>query len=173
MKNLVLILLASFSLVQHSKSQDVVTFDTLGEHLFLGKQSPRFDIQTIDGRIYNSDKLTGKILVLNFWFIACGPCRRELPLLNELFALYKGNSVINFISISNIDSQEALRFVQKKLGIKYELVAKNQEMAEKFKVSLYPTNLIINRAGNIVFYEQGFHADIKDRMNSVINEVIK
>jgi thioredoxin-related protein len=96
-----------------------------------------------------------------------------LPLLNELFALYKGNSVINFISISNIDSQEALRFVQKKLGIKYELVAKNQEMAEKFKVSLYPTNLIINRAGNIVFYEQGFHADIKDRMNSVINEVIK
>ena len=45
-------------------------------------------LTTIDGEKYDTTSLKGKVVVLNFWFVDCPPCRKEIPELNKLVKKY-------------------------------------------------------------------------------------
>src|SRR6187402_3056684 len=44
-----------------------------------GSRFSHFKTTDIDGNKINTKNLEGKIIVLNFWFINCPPCRMEMP----------------------------------------------------------------------------------------------
>src|SRR5262249_8106397 len=52
--------------------------------------APEFRGVSLDGRTFDSKSLQGKIVVVNMWFIACGPCRKEIPKLNHMVRELKG-----------------------------------------------------------------------------------
>lgn len=149
-------------------SKNIVAQDS-GSESFFGKPSPVISITTIDGSKYQVGEPSDNIYVINFWFIACGPCRLELPLLNELANSYKNDSTIRFIAISNIDKKSALEYVQRKAGMVYELVEQAQYAADAFKVFYYPVNIIINRKGKVIFYERGYQQDIATKLRQVLD----
>ncbi|MWB98069.1 TlpA family protein disulfide reductase [Agromyces seonyuensis] len=43
-----------------------------------------FDGGTVDGSTYDSTAHDGEVLVVNFWYAACAPCRAEAPILADL-----------------------------------------------------------------------------------------
>ena len=47
----------------------------------------------------NINEYKGNLLVLNFWYIACGPCIVEMPYLNQLVEKYK-NENVQFLALS-------------------------------------------------------------------------
>jgi thiol-disulfide isomerase/thioredoxin len=146
---------------------------TTWEFYTMNKPAPKILVTTIDGRSYQLGKSGDEIMVVNFWFIACGPCRKELPLLNDLAAKYSKNHKIRFVAISNLDTKKGLEFVRKKLNMGYELVAQAQETANAYHIQQYPSNLIIDKNGIVVFAEIGFHDDINKRMEKVIDRLIE
>src|SRR6185295_9248618 len=60
--------------------------------------APKFYLTDVNGNIWNSDSLRGKVVVLNFWSIYCPGCFHELPELNKLPAQFSSDSVV-FISV--------------------------------------------------------------------------
>src|SRR5687768_5632274 len=64
-----------------------------------GKQLPDFSVETIGGDKIETEKLRGKVLVINLWMIDCHPCITELPDLNRLVQEYKSKDVV-FIAIT-------------------------------------------------------------------------
>ena len=50
-----------------------------------------FDLTDINGKPIKVADMAGKIVVINFWFIACPICRYEMPELNRLVDTYKNN----------------------------------------------------------------------------------
>src|SRR6476659_5770026 len=44
-----------------------------------------------DGTEQTFNDLKGKAVILDFWATYCGPCRDEIPHLNQLQAKYSGN----------------------------------------------------------------------------------
>jgi len=60
-------------------------------------------LPTINGELINHDFLIGKIVLIDFWYINCPPCRRELPALSEISKLYPDKEVI-ILSISRDDA---------------------------------------------------------------------
>lgn len=147
------------------KSNDSYVVDSL-----IKKESPSFSIKTIDGRRYERDHEKGKILVINFWFIGCGPCRKELPQLNELVVENRARKDIYFISISNIDTKHSLEYVRKRLNLKFQLVAKDTTIVRSFGVQLYPTNIVIDKNGVVVFAEIGYQPGIKLRLQKILDD---
>jgi len=125
-------------------------------------------INTIDGGVYIVGQESNEIFVLNFWFIACGPCRKEIPELNSLAKKYSKEKNIHFISISNIDSEDAIRYVMKKMSLQFEQVAKGQVIADHFLVNRYPTNIIIGQDGTLLFKKIGYNYAAISKIDSIL-----
>ena len=62
----------------------------------VGDSYPLFETQDINGKQVLLKSLIGKVIVINYWFVACPPCRREMPDLNKLVADYKSDTSIVF-----------------------------------------------------------------------------
>lgn len=113
-----------------------------------GKPLPGFNLVDINGNIYNKETCKGKIVVLNFWFIGCTACRNEMPALNKLVYSYKNRKDIVFVSIAP-DHPEQLKKFLEKTPFTYAAVSDKNKLTEKLNIQSFPTQMIINRKGEI------------------------
>lgn len=113
-----------------------------------GCQAPEFVINTVDNEKLSLSALHGNIVVLNFWYIGCAPCREEIPILNKLTEDYANNK-ITFIAFNPVDSENEIRqkFMSKVL-FKYKL-ASAPGMAKTFCVIPFPSHVVIDQTGKI------------------------
>ena len=56
--------------------------------LKLGEPAPDFQLQDLNGRLVTLSELRGKVVLLNFWATWCGPCRVEMPAMEQLYQTF-------------------------------------------------------------------------------------
>jgi peroxiredoxin len=120
--------------------------------------APDFDLTSLAGKNFKLSELKGKYVVLNFWFIHCAPCVKEIPQLNKLVSTYgKGNFV--FLALT-MDNKYDLDSFLKKKPFTYIIIPKSLPLIMQFhdpkdpNVS-FPTHIIINPKGEIEFRATG------------------
>ncbi len=121
----------------------------------IGQKFPAFQLASMKNKKYSAAELEGKVIMINLWFISCPPCVAEMPLLNELQKEYKKK---NFLILSfATDDENAIREFMSKRTIDYEIFPQANDVIEKtFKMSFgYPTNLFLNKHGEIVEFKVG------------------
>ena len=137
----------------------------------MNKQSPDFKVTTIEGKTYSSKDLKNKVVVINFWFMACAPCIRELPELNKVVEKYASKNVV-FLAISSEDEAEKLTEFIKKRKFSYEIVPQNKEVNEKFNLVLFPNNIVIDNNGTIIFAKMGYIPNIFEVLCEAIEKAL-
>lgn len=106
-----------------------------------------FSATDLAGNTYTLQDLEGKVVVLNFWFIGCAPCRVEIPGLNEMVSEYDPKEVV-FIAFA-LDDEEALAAFLAEAPFHYQIVASAQKVVSDYQVNSYPTHIIIDKRGNV------------------------
>lgn len=119
-----------------------------------GAKFDGFKTSDINGDKYDFRKITGKIIVLNFWFINCPPCKAEIPELNNLVDQYKDNDDIIFIAIA-LDGKNELKDFLTKTPFNYKIIDNARYIAQKYGVKSYPTHVVIDKSGTIKFSTLG------------------
>jgi thiol-disulfide isomerase/thioredoxin len=119
-----------------------------------GDVFPSFKERDMKGNKYNLKELAGKVVVLNFWFINCPPCRREIPDLNDVVDKYKDNKDVVFLAIA-LDQKSDLEDFLKISPYKYNIVDDGRFTAQKYNINLYPTHVVIDKQGKILFHTSG------------------
>ncbi len=109
--------------------------------------APQFKATSLDGRTFDSKSLQGKVVVLNLWFIGCGPCRKEIPKLSEIAREFRDREVV-FIAPTP-DSAESLRAFLKTTPFDYHIVPEADKIIEQFNTATFPTHIIIDRNGQV------------------------
>ena len=56
-----------------------VVLDEELQRCIIGKELPAYRLVGRSGKTYTNEDLKGKVVVLNFWSVNCGPCVMEIP----------------------------------------------------------------------------------------------
>jgi thiol-disulfide isomerase/thioredoxin len=124
----------------------------------IGEKSPEIKIKGwITENPPDLRSLEGKVRVLDFWATWCGPCVANIPHLVKLYSKYKPMGV-EFVALSQDKSAEKVRKLVREKKMNY-LVAIDDGTVDRFKVSSYPTVVVIGHTGKVIWC--GFPWDSK------------
>ena len=110
---------------------------------------------TLDRKKYSLKELTGKVVVLNFWFINCPPCRMEIPHLNKMTETYKGRDDVVFLAIALDEAYELKKFL-KEMPFHYGIVDAGRYISSQYGITSYPTHVVLDKTGKIIFHTSGY-----------------
>lgn len=135
-----------------------------------GAKFSYFKTSDINGNKINAKTLAGKILVLNYWFINCPPCRMEMPELNKLVEKYKNDSLVVFLAVS-LDDKSSIQAFLKTNPFHYTIVDDGRYIARDYNISSYPTNVIIDHEGKVYFHSTGLSSSTVYWLGKSIDEL--
>jgi thiol-disulfide isomerase/thioredoxin len=110
---------------------------------------PDVELKDLAGRTVNLRDFQGKPLLVNFWATSCGPCRLEIPMLNELHRKYGKDLVIVGISL-DLDGADSVREFGKEVPIEYKILLQTSGLEKNFAIWAIPTTYFYDRQGTQV-----------------------
>jgi peroxiredoxin len=136
-----------------------------------GSTIQSFTERDINGNRFDLKALRGKIVVLNFWFINCGPCRQEIPELNELVDSFSKKDVV-FLGIA-LDGRSDLYEFLKTYPFRYAIIPDGRSVADQYGIGSYPTHVILDTNGKVVFHTVGFTMNTIAWMENIIRSLVR
>jgi thiol-disulfide isomerase/thioredoxin len=117
-------------------------------------ESINFSGTTEGGEKISSEDFAGEVLVVNFWYAACAPCRAEAPDLQELSAEYDGEGA-QFIGVNVYDQADTALSFNETYGITYPSILDVQDGAVKLAFTgtvppkAVPTTIVLDKEGRV------------------------
>lgn len=134
-----------------------------------------FTIKDLKGTKVSFDQYKGKVVFINLWATWCGPCKAEMPAIQNLYNKMKDDSV-TFIMLS-LDKDQALSKVEayvQKNDYTFPVFMPSGYLAEQLQVPSIPTTFIISKEGKIVMKEVGTrNYDTKKMLDFLRKEAAK
>ena len=134
---------------------------------------PDFTLNDLAGSPQSITQWDGKVLLVNFWASWCAPCRREIPLLNELQAEY-GSRGVQVIGVA-IDDLDSVQDFLKSMPISYPLLIGEQEAVDALagfgaEMTVLPYTAFVRRDGSVEVLHAGeLH---RDEATELINRLL-
>jgi len=161
----------TYKKMNSSKYDSLMNHVSPSEYFVTNSKFKYFNAKSMNGMKINAKTLQNKILVVNFWFTTCGPCKFEIPDLNEIVDKYNQNSDVVFVSVA-LDDQESLNAFFRNLMFKYEPIADGRNIADMYGIKGYPTHLIVDKKGIIRFHTTGLSTSTTKALRNKIEELV-
>ena len=113
-----------------------------------------FEGVTETGERVSSDDYRGGVLVVNFWYAACGPCIVEAPLLEEVWQEYQDQGVA-FLGVNTYDQPATALSFARDNNVTYPSVIDVNDgkvklaFAQVTPIQATPTTLVLDRGGRV------------------------
>ncbi|MCH8865485.1 MAG: TlpA family protein disulfide reductase [Proteobacteria bacterium] len=140
----------------------------------MGQPAPDFALKSMTGVNLRLSEYRGDVVMINFWATWCGPCRQEMPLLDELYSRYQrvGFSLLA-VNIDD-DSSKAMRMATE-LGVSFPvLFDTRKEVSKLYEVDAMPVTVLIDREGVVRHvhegYKPGYELQYLDEIRSLLRE---
>jgi len=136
--------------------------------------APNFTLPTFGKKQLSLNDFKGEVVMVNFWASWCGPCREEMPLIEDLHKKYSklGFTVLGVnVDANPKDAAKMLKEIPVSFPIGFD--TKNK-VSELYKVDSMPSTVMVDRKGNMRFlhrgYKPGYEADYEKQIRALIRE---
>lgn len=159
----IILVLVVVAIVNRSGSGDAPSGDsgapTAG--IETNRPAPGFSLTLFDGRSFTLADQRGKIVVMNFWASWCGPCKEEMPVLEQAAASAPDDVVFVGVGARNDDDAKARQFATDH-GVTYAIGRDTEGgdavrggIEQDYRIPAYPATFVIDAEGNIVAIKMG------------------
>jgi tetratricopeptide (TPR) repeat protein len=122
---------------------------------------PDFEHDWMNGGRFSSESLKGKVAVINFWGVWCGPCVREAPEIQEFAEKFRDHPDVVFITVANDLDPETTRDFMAEKGYDFPVIF-DEGLVRLANIRGFPTTLFVDRDGRIVFSYLGASLHLVD-----------
>jgi len=150
--------LNKFELIKKQKSKP---------NALLNKPLPVISLKNLFNENETVEIKTGKIILIDFWEVWCGPCIASFPKVENLKNKFSTN--LNIVGIVTQDKENAVKLVQKKETTFLNLIG-NKELKKTFSVNSMPRYFLIDKDGIIQKEYYGFSDQIENDIEELIGE---
>jgi len=136
--------------------------------------APDFTLTDANGQSVTLSDLRGQVVMINFWASWCGPCREEMPLLEQIYQRYEplGFTLLGInVEENPADGQAFLKERPVTFKVLYD---PENGISKLYDVVAMPSTVLIDRKGNIRFlhygYKPGYENDYQDQIRTLVRE---
>lgn len=134
----------------------------------IGKPAPDFALKSTTGQNLRLSEYRGDVVMINFWATWCGPCRQEMPLLDDLYNRYERVG-FKLLGVNIDDNSQRAIDMMKELGVNFPVLFDNtKDVSKLYNVNAMPVTVILDREGNVRHVHQGYKPGYEEKY---LNEV--
>ncbi len=135
--------------------------------------APDFTLKSNLQKNLRLNELKGQVVMINFWASWCGPCRQEMPLMQEIYDKYKKLGFT--IWAVNVDEDTALadEFLQD-VKVSFPILYDTEnKVSELYDVEAMPTSIMVDRNGDMRFLHKGYQPGFEDKYAKEVKQLIR
>ena len=138
-----------------------------------GQKAPDFALKSSTGENLRLSEYRGDVVMINFWATWCGPCRQEMPLLDELYNRYQRVG-FNLLGVNIDDDSSRAMQMAEELGIDFpELFDASKEVSRLYEVEAMPVTVLVDREGTVRYVHHGYKPGYEDKYLDQIRSLLR
>jgi peroxiredoxin len=136
-----------------------------------GQAAPDFVLKSATGENLRLSEYRGDVVLINFWATWCGPCRQEMPLLDDLYSRYQRVG-FNLLGVNiDDDSRRAMQMVEE-LGVSFPVLF-DEEVSKLYKVEAMPVTVLVDRDGKVRHVHHGYKPGYEEKYLTEIRSLLR
>ncbi len=134
----------------------------------IGQKAPDFALKSSTGENLRLSEYRGEVVMLNFWATWCGPCRQEMPLLDDLYNRYERVG-FKLLGVNIDDNSQRAIDMMRELGVDFPILFDaTKDVSKLYDVNAMPVTVILDREGNVRYVHKGYKPGYEEKY---LNEV--
>jgi len=139
-----------------------------------GAPAPGFQLHSAASSDLSLSDLKGQVVLINFWASWCGPCRQEMPVLEQMYRKYKaaGFTLLGVnVEPKAADAEGFLKSTPVSFPILFD---PDSKVSRLYEVSGMPSTVILDRSGKVRYvhhgYKPGEESEYMDQIRTLVRE---
>ncbi len=135
--------------------------------------APDFALPARDGGEVRLSELKGQVVMINFWATWCGPCRQEMPLLQQIHAKYEPLG-FTMLGVNVEPDSAAAQTWLKGMPVSFPILFdRKSQVSSSFGVEAMPSSVLIDREGHVRHVHRGYKPGDEAVYTDLIRGLVK
>lgn len=118
--------------------------------------APQFSLAARGGKTVSLAQYKGQVVMINFWATWCGPCRQEMPLLENIYKKYS-KAGFTLLGVNVEPDSKAAEDWLKATPVSFPVLFDTKsEVSKLYNVAGMPSTVIVDRKGNVRVIHHGY-----------------
>ena len=135
-----------------------------------GKTAPAFSLTSLDGKIISEVDLKGRVVLLDFWEVWCGPCMESMPKVQALYNRFRSIGFEVYGITNDLKHLQSTKAFTKSKALNFPVLIGNEKFKKDYKLDgSVPLYILLDKKSTIKFVGQGYPPNIEELILNQLN----
>lgn len=137
-------------------------------HKLINKKAPDFELQDLNHITSQLSTNKGKVILLDFWEIWCGPCIGSIPKLKELIEKYPADQFEIWSIVNDSSTFSKVKTIAERKEINYRILFGKKGLAKQYFLTAVPLYVLVDPDGIVKHAQFGFSPKIEEELDRLL-----